>query len=76
MKEVSCFDVVSHRGSLKEIVVTAIFKIFIRGAYNFILIVYYTIRIHCHFLSTDIFIDIFEKVPINQKLPSVISQFK
>ena len=67
MKEVSSFDVVSHRGSLKEIVVTAIFKIFIRGAYNFILKIYYTIRINCHFLSTDIFISIFEKLPEKSK---------
>ena len=35
MKEVSSFDVVSHRGSLKEIVVTAIFKIFIREVHEF-----------------------------------------
>ena len=35
MKEVSSFDVVSHRGSLKEIVVTAIFKIFIREVHKF-----------------------------------------
>ena len=37
MKEVSSFDVVSHRGSLKENVVTAIFKIFIREVQEFVL---------------------------------------
>ena len=37
MKEVSSFDVVSHRGTLKEIVVTAIFKIFIREVHEFAL---------------------------------------
>ena len=54
MKEVSSFDVVSHRGSLKEIVVTAIFKIFIREVHEF--------AIQTHNLHTIIKIEYFVQV--------------